>query len=657
VSHQNDPENVVSRLRRLIFGRPRDLEDRSLAHKIALIPLLAWIGLGADGLSSSAYGPEECLRAVGEHTYLAIPLAGMMAFTVFVISTCYTRIIERFPQGGGGYVVTTALLGRRTGVVAGCALLIDYVLTISVSIAAANAALFSFLPSGWHDGKLFVDAALIVMMVLLNIRGVRESVLVLAPIFVVFAVTHLGVILGGILWHVPELPETARRCADGFREGLGVLGLAGLARLFVHAYSLGGGTYTGIEAVSNGLSIMREPRVATAKRTMLYMSCSLAFTAGGLLVCYLLWEVRPEPGRTLNAALISKMVADLPFGSWLVVITLCSESAILLVAAQAGFIDGPRVLANMALDGWVPRSFASLSERLTGQNGVILMGAAALATLVYAGGDLHKLIVMYSINVFITFSLSTFGMSRDAIRPQPNGRARIRRVTLFVVGFALCVTVLGITTAEKFAEGGWLTLLITGATVGLCLLVRRHYDGVESHLRRLTQELSGPLSTPPGEVPAIMPTEPTAAILVSGYGGLGLHTMLTVFRAFSGHFKNLVFLGVGVVDSGEFKGQFAIDALKQRTEETLRKYVSAAHSLGLAAVYRMEIGTDVVDEAAALCEKVAIEFPRTTFFAGKVIFKHENWFERLLHNQTAFAIQRRLHWNGRVMVVLPVRLD
>src|SRR5450432_3996073 len=408
-------EPLASRLQRMVFGKPRDLRDKRIFHQISLIPFLAWVGLGADGLSSSAYGPEEAFRNLGTHIYLAIGLAAMTALTVFIISAAYRGIIEEFPHGGGGYVVATKLLGKGAGVASGCALLVDYVLTITVSVAAAGDALFSFLPLGWGGLKLPVEIFFIFGLTTLNLRGARESAIALAPVFLLFVFTHLALIVGGILMRAPTLPATAVDMGAGFHKGLTTLGIGGMILLFIHAYSLGGGTYTGIEAVSNGLPIMREPRVATAKRTMLYMATSLAFTASGLLVCYLLWNVSPVPGKTLNAVLVEKMTAHLPFGTTMAVVTLFSEGILLVVAAQAGFLDGPRVLANMAVDSWVPRRFAALSDRLTAHNGIILMGAASLAALLYTGGDVGKLVVMYSINVFLTFSLSLFAMARKTL--------------------------------------------------------------------------------------------------------------------------------------------------------------------------------------------------------------------------------------------------
>src|SRR5438132_8146636 len=166
---------MSTRIERLVYGAPRNVEDARTFHSISLVALLAWVGLGADGLSSSAYGPDEAFRSLGEHTYLAVFLAGATGLTVFIISYAYSRIIEHFPAGGGGYVVATKLLGAEFGVVSGSALLVDYVLTISVSIAAAADASFSFLPSVWQEWKIPIELAIIALFMVMNLRGIKES--------------------------------------------------------------------------------------------------------------------------------------------------------------------------------------------------------------------------------------------------------------------------------------------------------------------------------------------------------------------------------------------------------------------------------------------------------------------------------------------------
>jgi hypothetical protein len=288
----------------------------------------------------------------------------------------------------------------------------------------------------------------------------------------------------------------------------------------------------------------------------------------------------------------------------------------------------------------------------------MLMGAASLAALIYTGGDVGKLVVMYSINVFLTFSLSMFGMARKSIAERTTVARWLRKAALFVVGFVLCATILVITAVEKFREGGWITLLVTGGVVALCFVIQAHYRTVRlrlAHLYHGVRSIDEDGSRPP--LPITNSRLPTAAILVPSYGGVGIHTVLNVFRAFPNHFQNLVFLSVGVIDSGGFKGADCIESLEATTEAMLKKYLSLATELGIPSTYRMAIGTEAVAEAEKLCRGVMVEFPLVTFVGGKVVFAREQWFQRLLHNETATEIQKRLYWMGATMVILPAKVQ
>jgi amino acid transporter len=655
-TNNNEPANIFVRILRAIVGAPKEVKDPHLFHKMSLIPILAWVGLGADGLSSSAYGPEEAFRALGSHTYLAIGLGVATALTVFIISYAYSRIIEHFPHGGGGYIVATHMLGEKAGVVSGSALLVDYVMTITISIAACVDAVFSYLPLAFAHFKVPFACALAVMLIILNIRGVKESIAVLAPIFATFVITHIIMLLDGIFTHTDRIAPLASEFNTGIHHDLSTIGVFGILILFLRAYSLGGGTYTGIEAVSNGLQIMREPRVQTGKRTMLYMATSLAFTAGILFVCYSLLGVKPVEGKTLNAVLADGLFAEWPMGKAIAFVTIFSEGALLLVAAQTGFVDGPRVMANMAIDSWFPHRFAALSERLTMRNGIVLMGIASIALLLYTRGSVSALVVMYSINVFITFSLSQLGMSRFFIQRRSHDPQWFRHLSVHLVGLALCVTILIITTVEKFAEGGWMTLLITSVVIGLCYMIKSHYITVRKGMAQLDETLldfptAGPVNTAPLNV-----NEPTAIQLVSAYSGFGIHTMLSIVTTFPKLYKNIIFVSVAVIDSGSFKGAEEIAALEQSVREGLEKYVDLARRLGFAADYRLEVATDVVEGAIDLCKEIAEEFPRSTVFTGQLTFRLEKFYHKMLHNETAFAIQRRLQWDGVTTVILPIRV-
>jgi len=649
--------SFLQKVKRAIFGAPKHLKDSSLFHSMSLIPVLAWVGLGADGLSSSAYGPEEAFKALGSHTYLALLLAVITGLTVFIISYAYSRIIEHFPHGGGGYIVATHLLGEKAGVVSGSALLVDYVMTITISIACCVDAMFSYVPQGFHIYKVPFSCLLILLLIVLNVRGVKESVTVLAPIFMVFVVTHIIMLVYGVFVHADRLAPVVKDFGTGIHQDVSAIGVFGILMLFMRAYSLGGGTYTGIEAVSNGLQIMREPRVQTGKRTMFYMAASLAFTASLILLCYLFLNLKPVEGKTLNAVLADALFGNWPMGQWIAFVTIFSEGALLLVAAQAGFVDGPRVMSNMAIDSWLPHRFAALSVRLTMRNGIVLIGAAAIALLFYTRGSVDALVVMYSINVFITFSLSQLGMSKFFISRRKEDPQWLRHLSVHLVGLVLCVSILIITVFEKFTEGGWMTLLITAVVIGLCYLIKGHYLRVRKAVMQLDEALldfptTGPVNSEPLDKNAM-----TAVQLVSSYSGFGVHTLLSIVTTFPKTYKNIIFVSVAVVDSGSFKGAEEVEALEESVREGLQKYVDLARRLGFAAEYRMAVATDVVESAVEICSEVAQEYPRSAVFTGQLTFRMEKFYHRMLHNETAFAIQRRLQWGGLTTVILPIRVS
>jgi amino acid transporter len=589
--------------------------------------------------------------------HLAIILTAMTAVTIVIISTAYANLIEFFPGGGGGYLVATKLLGNRVGVVSGCALLVDYVLTITVSISDGCEQLFSFLPMHFHHYKMPAEVLILALLVVLNLRGVKESVKFLTPIFIAFLIMHVAVIAYALLRNAGALPEVFHGAARDFHSTAHSMGMVPMLLLILRAYSMGGGTYTGIEAVSNGVSMLREPRVITARKTMLLMATSLAFTAGGIMFGYLLTNSRPVPGKTMNAVMLSNLFHGWSIGTAIVVFTLLTEAALLFVAAQAGFLDGPRILSNMAIDSWMPHRFAQLSDRLVTQDGILMMGAAALGALLYTRGDIATLVVMYSINVFITFSLSLLGMSKHWIQVRKTEPKWLRRLALHGTGLVLCIAILTVTIFEKFAEGGWITIVITTIIILIAFAIHRHYRTVREGLRSLDDVLSDLPPVPGAAEPAPMNQDlPTAVIMVKSFSGFGIHEVLSIHRLFPRMFKNFIFVSAAVVDSGTFKGSAEMERLEEETRMNLEKYVAWARSQGMNADYRMGIGTEPVDTVTAICRVIAEEYGKAIFFMGRLIFREEKWYYRILHNETPDAIQRRLQFDGLQAIVLPIRV-
>jgi amino acid transporter len=652
--------SFYQRAKRFLFGAPRDLFDPKIFHKVSLVAFFALVGLGADGISSSCYGPEEAFLALGGHTVLAIFVAVATVVTVFIISGSYAQIIEAFPSGGGGYIVASKLLGEKAGVVSGSALVIDYVLTITISIASGGDALFSFLPLDWHAYKFWFVAFVILFLIWLNLRGVKESVVALTPIFMGFMLLHIPLVLYAVLRHVPDIPAVGARVSADLSSAAGSIGWLGVGMLLMRAYSMGAGTYTGIEAVSNSVQTLREPRVQTGKRAMLYMAISLSFIAGGIILGYVLNGVMPVQGKTLNAVLFETLVGGiLPGGGGaaVVVFVMASEAALLFVAAQTGFLGGPQVLSSMAVDSYVPHRFAHLSERLVTKYGVYFMGAMAFLMLSISGGSVKYLVVMYSINVFLTFSLSQFGMIVHWWKDRGKEMRWKPKMVMNGVGFLLTASILCFTVWIKFPEGGWITLLITGAFIVTCFLIRRHYRKAQLAIRRLDELL---LQLPPVTVssvqePMLRRVAPTAAIMVSGYNGLGMHVFFSVIRSFPGTFRNFIFLSAGVVDSTIFKGAEEVVHLGADLREQLRNYVEFVKGHGYYAEARSEVGTDVIEIIGHLASGAAKDFPNIVFFSGQLVFQEESFVTRLLHNQTAFLAQKKLVFAGLPMIVLPVR--
>jgi amino acid transporter len=663
-----EKKSLKQHIKNIMIGSPRNPRDFRIFHKISLIAFFAWIGLGADGLSSSCYGPQEAYLALKDHFYLSIFVALATAITIFIISASYSQIVELFPHGGGGYLVASKLLSPSIGMVSGCALLIDYVLTIAVSIASGADAIFSLLPVSGQNYRLIFAVFVVLTLMLLNMRGVKESVLFLMPIFLTFIVTHVFIIIYVFSKHIPDLPQVATAVRSDIGRTISDVGLFGMLFLMMRAYSMGAGTYTGIEAVSNGIPVLREPRVQTAKHTMRYMAVSLAFMVLGLMLTYVFYNIRPQTGKTLNAVLFQQVT-----GGWnenlsrmFILIALISEAALLFVAAQTGFIDGPRVLGNMAVDRWFPTRFSMLSDRLVTQNGILIMSGLSITLMVLSRGSVRFLVVLYSINVFITFSLSQLGMVRHWWDYRKTVRGWIRKLSVNGIGLILTSFVLISMIIFKFNEGGWLTLFITGMLVILAIVIKQHYRRTMEMLKRLDDLVSSVESSdksimPGGKInlgrpPQIYHGAKTAVLLVNGFNGMGMHSLFNIIRLFGTEFKNFVFVEVGVIDAGNFKGVHQIENLEEKVRRDISRYVNLMQRNNYYAEGHSVVSVDIVEEIDKVAADIIKRFPNAVFFGGQLIFTKDSFISKFLHNYTAFALQKRLYRQGIPFVILPIRV-
>lgn len=661
---KNKEFSLFGWLRTVFIGKPRDIKDKSIFHHLSLIAFFAWVGLGSDGLSSSCYGPSEAFLTLGKHHYLGLIIGLATALTIFIISESYFQIIELFPSGGGGYIVATKLLSPFVGMLSGCALLVDYVLTITLSIASGADAIFSFLPIGFLPFKVYFAAAILLVLLILNLRGIKESVLPLVPIFLIFVFCHGFAIIYAFVSHFMNIPVVVHATTADLQKTTAELGLSGMLLLILRAYSMGAGTYTGIEAVSNGIPMLREPKVKTAKRTMFYMVVSLAAVVLGLMFAYVFYNIDFVAGKTLNATLFDRITYGWgPWGYAFVLITLISEAAILFVASQTGFLDGPRVLSNMAIDRWVPKRFALLSDRLVTQNGILIMGLGSLILMIATNGSVGYLIVLYSINVFITFTLSQLGMVKHWWQEREKERKWFGKLAVNGIGLMLTSSILVSVVIVKFHDGGWITLLITGTLVLIAFLVKRGYDSVDRAVKKLDWIVDEVESKHP--VPGIPiidpkkefdPHEKTAVILVKDFTGVGIKTLMSVFKSFGSSFKNIVFVQIGLLNAGVFRGSDEFGKVKLKVDCELDRYSNLLSRHGYHTEEFCLTGIDVVEELSKIAPEVLKKYPNAVFFGGQVVFPREKWYSKVLHNYTLFAMQKELYNEGIPLFILPIEL-
>jgi amino acid transporter len=642
-------------LRIKLLGKPRDPMNMSTRKHISLIALFAWIGLGADGLSSSCYGPALAFQALGEHTYLALYLSILSGLTVFIIAIAYCRVIELFPSGGGGYKVAAVLLGPYFGLISGTALLLGYVLTIAVSVATGVAAVFSLFPSSWQNHKLIADVLVMLVLMYLNLRGVKESIKLFMPIFLGFVVFHAFVIGYGIMQHINHFAFVTHMAWQQTIQTSHVGGWFLVLGLLLRGYSLGGGSYTGLEAVSNNIGNLVEPRVRTGKWTMFYLALSLSIMVSGILLLYLFWHAQPVPGQTLNASTFQSILNHLPYGHVILVITLALETALLFVGANTGFLGGPAVLASMSIDEWVPQGFLNLSDRLVIQNGILLFGLAAILILFWTHGAIEKLVILYATSVFVTFSCSLLGICiywfqhRSSIIWLP-------KLLLSILGFVICVAILITIILTKFTKGGWLTLLINGSVIMLCLCIKRHYNTAKAQVKRLDALLFRPIKNLKPLTRKFDPFAKTAVLFVGNSIGEGIHTFLRAEQMFEKSFQNVIFISVGVVDVNNYQSERALMLMKKKVNRRLQYFVRYAQQFGIPAKSLSAYGTNLIELLQKLAEKAKTQCPDCIFFSAKVVPHKENWFTKPLHNDTAFLLHRNLYLKGMQMVMIPVIL-
>ena len=459
-----------ARTRAILFGRPLASEEE-IGERLSKRKALAIFS--SDAISSSAYATEEILRVLllagASALFLSLEVSIAITILLAVVSVSYRQVCRAYPSGGGAYVVAKTNLAPVLGLVAAAALLIDYVMTVSVSTAAAIAQIQSVVPAA-YDYRILIAFTSISLITIANLRGLRESGNIFAVptyLFVGLALTIVAIglfhVIGGTV--VPVAPQPDAVPFPDPPQALGIL-------LLLKAFAGGSVALTGVEAIANGVPAFKPPESRNAANTMTAMSILLGVLFIGLTLFAVQYGLRPTlPG----GASIVALAAETAFGkgSALFVIFAASTALILFLAANTSFNAFPRLAAILAEDGYMPRQFSFRGDRLAYSWGIVLLAAIAFLLLWAFGGDTHSLIPLYSVGVFVCFTLSQIGMVRHWWDERSSGWRW--RAVVNASGAVLTAVVFAVVVSEKFWDGAYLVVILVPLLVGMMLFIHRQY--------------------------------------------------------------------------------------------------------------------------------------------------------------------------------------
>ena len=465
-------EGLLSQFKRFVVGKPIPAH---LAHHERLSRVTGLAVLSSDALSSVAYATEEILRVLiltgAAALTLSAPIAIVIATILAIVVFSYRQTIHAYPTGGGAYIVAKDNLGELPALIAAASLLIDYILTVAVSIAAGVAAITSAFPQ-WHVNRVELTLGFVVVLMIGNLRGIRESGNIFAIPTYFFIVTTLGLIGVGI-WRVVSGDVQPVVTPDPVRSE----GASLTMFLVLRAFANGCTAMTGVEAVSNGVPAFRPPEAKNAAATMLMMAVLSIAMFLGITLLSQTYHILPSERETVVSQLARGVFGDRGAAYYAV---QAATMLILVLAANTAYADFPRLASILARDRYVPRQFMNQGDRLAFSNGIVGLSAFAGVLLVAFGGDTHSLIPLYMIGVFVSFTLSQAGMVLHWRREGGAGwrtSAAINGAGALVTGVVLIVVAI-----TKAAEGAWIILLLIPLNVVLFRVTRRHYDIVASQL-------------------------------------------------------------------------------------------------------------------------------------------------------------------------------
>lgn len=615
---------AFARVRAVLFGRPlaneQEIEERLSKRKALAI-------FSSDAISSSAYATEEILRVLvlagASALFLSIEVSIAIAVLLAVVSLSYRQVCRAYPNGGGAYVVARANLAPIFGLIAAAALLIDYVMTVAVSTAAAIAQIQSVIPAA-YDVRIQIAFVSISLITIANLRGLRESGNIFAVPTYLFVGLALSIVVIGIVDIATGQAAPVPAPADAVPFGTEVVGVL----LLLKAFASGSVALTGVEAIANGVPAFKPPEAKNAANTMTAMAVLLGVLFVGLTIFAVAFGIRPteEGGQSVIA-----QAAEVAFGegSALFVTFAASTALILFLAANTSFNAFPRLAAILAEDGYMPRQFSFRGDRLAYSWGIVLLAAVAFGLLWLFGGDTHSLIPLYSVGVFVCFTLSQIGMVRHWLAVRESGWHW--RLAINAIGATLTAVVLGVVVFEKFVDGAWLVVVLVPLLVGMMSFIQIQYRRSAAELAVRPELIIAP---PHREERAVVPIPGLNRAVVQA---------VNVARSISEDVR-----AVYISDDPERASVI---------REEFERQVPGVPLVVVESPYRALIGPliaylDVLD-AAWPPDK---EAPITFVVVPEYVARH--WWERILYNQVAKRLRSVLLGRPHTVVVdVPYRRE
>ena len=602
---------AAARARAILFGRPLSIYEE-ISERLGVLTGLAVFA--SDNISSSAYATEEIMRVLilagAGILALTLPITIGIVVVLAIVVTSYRQTISAYPNGGGSYIVASDNLGTMPGLIAASALLIDYVLTVAVSVAAGVAALTSIFP-GLYEPRVAVGVVIVIAIALINLRGIRESGLAFSLPTYIYLLSIFGLLAFGFYRYftgtMPEYTPPASWLGSNPAEPLGIL-------LILRAFSSGSVALTGVEAVSNGVPAFKPPETKNAATVVVLMGTFFALIFLGM--SFLAGQLGVLPDPTEQETIVSQITRSfVGEGTPFHLLVQLSTAVILVLAANTSFADFPRLSSILARDNFLPRAFQFRGERLAFNSGIVVLTAMSVVLLVAFGGSVTNLIPLYTVGVFIAFTLSQSGMVRHWWKLRASDRAWRRRAVINGIG-AITTGVVAIEVAAvKFALGAWVVLLLMPVLIAMMLFIRKQYASSAAQL-----EVRPDIAIPPPR------REARAVVPVPGINRAVIQAV-NVGRTFSTD-VHAVLVSDSPADAAK---------VRERWERQLRDVpLVVVDSPYRALVPPLLAYLDVLDDAWPAGKEAPITFVIIPEFVAK------SWWERILYNQSARRLRQAL---------------